>query len=99
MEEKGSDVNLAAHLLNDAWKGMFDEAVVVSNDTDLCEPIRMVTLEKKLPVLVVCPGRWPMAKDLERVATYRRHIHPAMLTKAQFPNPIPNTAIRKPANW
>ena len=26
MEEKGSDVNLAAHLLNDAWKGLFDAA-------------------------------------------------------------------------
>jgi hypothetical protein len=24
MEEKGSDVNLAAHLLNDAWKGLFE---------------------------------------------------------------------------
>ena len=26
MEEKGSDVNLAVHLLNDAWKEMFDAA-------------------------------------------------------------------------
>ena len=33
MEEKGSDVNLAAHLLNGAWKGMFDAAAVISNDT------------------------------------------------------------------
>lgn len=35
MEEKGSDVNPAAHLLNDAWKGLFDVAAVLSNDTDL----------------------------------------------------------------
>jgi len=27
MEEKGSDVNLAAHLLNDAWKDAFDVTV------------------------------------------------------------------------
>ena len=27
MEEKGSDVNLAVHLLNDAWKKSFDAAV------------------------------------------------------------------------
>lgn len=53
MEEKGSDVNLAAHLLNDAWKGVFDAAVVVSNDTDLVEPIRMVTTERGKPVIVM----------------------------------------------
>ncbi len=46
MEEKGSDVNLAAHMLNDAWKGMFDTAAVISNDTDLVTPIRMVTAER-----------------------------------------------------
>ena len=34
MEEKGSDVNLAAYLLNDAWMNLFEAAVVVSNDTD-----------------------------------------------------------------
>ena len=47
MEEKGSDVNLAVHLLNDAWRGLFDAAVVISNDTDLVTPIRMVTMERK----------------------------------------------------
>lgn len=47
MEEKGSDVNLAVHLLNDAWKDLFDVGVVVSNDTDLVTPIRMVTVERK----------------------------------------------------
>jgi hypothetical protein len=30
MEEKGSDVSLAAHLLNDAWKGLFQTAMVIS---------------------------------------------------------------------
>ena len=58
MEEKGSDVNLAAHLLNDAWQDLFESAVVVSNDTDLVVPIRMVTEELKRPVLVICPVRW-----------------------------------------
>jgi uncharacterized LabA/DUF88 family protein len=41
-EEKGSDVNLALHLLNDAWQDAFDCAVVVSNDSDLAEALRMV---------------------------------------------------------
>ena len=99
MEEKGSDVCLAAHLLNDAWKGVFDEAVVISNDTDLVEPIRMVSVEQAKPVLVVCPGRWTMAPDLAKVASFKAHTHLAMLRKAQFQNPIPGTAISKPAGW
>ena len=36
-EEKGSDVNLAVHLLNDAWLDRYECAVVVSNDSDLAE--------------------------------------------------------------
>ena len=99
MEEKGSDVNLAAHLLNDAWKNLFDAAAVFSNDTDLIEPIRMVVVERLKPVYVVCPGRWPMAQGLERVASHKRHIHNAMLIASQFPDPVPGTAIRKPPTW
>jgi hypothetical protein len=37
-EEKGSDVNLATHLLHDAHMGRFELGVVVSNDSDLLEP-------------------------------------------------------------
>jgi hypothetical protein len=99
MEEKGSDVNLAAHLLNDAWKGSFEAAAVFSNDTDLIEPIRMVAVERAKPVFVVCPGRWAMAQGLQRVATHQRHIRRAMLVASQFPDPIPGTTIRKPASW
>jgi uncharacterized LabA/DUF88 family protein len=99
MEEKGSDVNLAAHLLNDAWKNAFEAAVVFSNDTDLVEPIRMVAVERAKPVFVVCPGRWAMAQSLQRVATYQRHIHKAMLVASQFPDTIPGTTIRKPVSW
>ena len=99
MEEKGSDVNLAVHLLNDAWKGLFDYAVVMSNDTDLVEPIRMVTVERGKPVMVVCPGRWAMAPKLRNVASHVRHIHAAMLKAAQFPSLIPGTTISKPQGW
>jgi hypothetical protein len=99
MEEKGSDVNLAAHLLNDAWKGSFEAAAVLSNDTDLIEPIRMVSVERGKPITVVCPGRWAMADGLKRVATHQRHIHRAMLVASQFPDPIPGTTIRKPVGW
>jgi hypothetical protein len=50
VEEKGSDVNLACHLLLDAFQGNFDVAAVLSNDSDLVEPIRIVTQVLGKPV-------------------------------------------------
>ena len=99
MEEKGSDVNLAAYLLNDAWKASFDAAVVISNDTDLVTPIRMVSNEQGRPVFVVCPGRWQVAPQLKKVASHVRHVRPAMLKAAQFPDKLPGSAISKPHGW
>ena len=99
MEEKGSDVNLAAHLLNDAWKDLYEVAVVISNDTDLVTPIRMVTTERGKPVFVVCPGRWQMAPKLQDVASRVRHIHRSMLQRSQLPERIPGTTICKPGCW
>jgi uncharacterized LabA/DUF88 family protein len=99
MEEKGSDVNLAAHLLNDAWKDDYDVAAVISNDTDLVMPITMVTQERLKPVVVVCPGRSRMSAQLATVASFQRHIHPAMLASSQFADPIPRTTISKPVEW
>ncbi len=99
MEEKGSDVNLAAHLLNDAWRNAYEAAVVISNDTDLVTPIRMVSVERNKPVFIVAPGKFGVSKPLANVATYQRHMRSAMLAASQFPNSIPGTTIRKPADW
>jgi hypothetical protein len=41
-EEKGSDVNLASHLIVDARDQTFEKAAVVSNDSDLAWPIEYV---------------------------------------------------------
>jgi hypothetical protein len=39
-EEKGSDVNVAAHLLVDVLANGFDSSVVISNDSDLRWPVQ-----------------------------------------------------------
>jgi hypothetical protein len=59
----------------------------------------MVAVERKKPVFVVCPGRWPMAQGLTRVASHQRYIRNAMLGNSQFPDQIPGTTIRKPVGW
>jgi uncharacterized LabA/DUF88 family protein len=97
-EEKGSDVNLGSHLIRDAFRGNFDVAAVLSNDTDLVEPIRIVTEELGLPVGLLCPVIKP-AGGLEKVASFIRHIRIQHLQTSQFPDVIPGAAIVRPAAW
>lgn len=97
-EEKGSDVNLGCFLLRDAYRDDFDAAVVVSNDTDLVEPIRMVTEDLRKPVGLICPTATP-ARSLTKVATFLRHLTPSRLAAAQFPESISGGRIRKPTSW
>jgi uncharacterized LabA/DUF88 family protein len=52
-EEKGSDVNVAAHLLLDVLEGRVDAVVLVSNDGDLAYPVQR--LRQRVPVGVVNP--------------------------------------------
>jgi hypothetical protein len=85
-EEKGSDVNLGAHLVRDALTGAFEHAAVITNDTDLKEPLRIVVRETKLPVTLLTPVVHP-AEDLKRLATHVRHLAP-YLGVSQFPDPV-----------
>ena len=101
VEEKGSDVNLACHLLQDAFAGDFDVAAVLSNDSDLVEPIRIATKVLGKTVGLLSPVPNPTSQ-LRLVASFIRHIRVSDLKKSQFPNPItdPNGgSILKPASW
>jgi len=99
-EEKGSDVNLGAHLVRDAFAGAFEHAVIVTNDTDLKEPLRLAVQEANLPVTLLTPSNNP-AKTLRELATHVRHLSP-YLGVSQFPDPVierDGKLIAKPADW
>ena len=49
-EEKGSDVNLASLLLLDGFNRDCDIVVIISNDSDLREPVRIARRELGLPL-------------------------------------------------
>jgi hypothetical protein len=101
-EEKGSDVNLAVHLGNDAWSNHFDVALVLSQDTDLIEPLRMVSKGVRKPVgLVWLDGRRP-DRGMANAASFVRHVSHADLIASQFPAQIarnPGSPIIKPMGW
>jgi hypothetical protein len=99
-EEKGSDVNLGVHLVRDAFRGVFEHAAVLTNDTDLVEPIRIVTEELGLPVTLLTPIAKP-ATSLAKVASSIRHIQ-SYIGPCQLPDQIPlpgKKPISKPVEW
>jgi uncharacterized LabA/DUF88 family protein len=55
MEEKGSDVNIATYMIADAFRNDCDQLVVVTNDSDLSEPIRIINRELNIPVGIFNP--------------------------------------------
>lgn len=61
-EEKGSDVNVASHLLVDVLGARVDAAVVVSNDSDLRLPVQLA--RERVPVGLVNPRGGLFAGDL-----------------------------------
>ncbi len=99
-EEKGSDVNLASHLLMDACRNAFDTAVVISNDSDLLEPIRLVYAEFGKPVGVLNPQPHPSVQ-LQRQAQFFKQIQPRALRRSLFPATLTdaNGSFTKPVGW
>ncbi len=101
-EEKGSDVNLASHLLHDGWLGLYDVALVLSQDSDLCEPLRLVRDELRKPVGIVwLDGNQP-GQRFSKVTSFIRHVTPSRLAAAQFPGRIlgrDGRPVVKPPEW
>ncbi len=105
-EEKGSDVNLATFLLLDGVDGLYDEAVVISNDTDLREPIAQAkTRFGRVDVVnpdVAQAGRPTPMSALRQVATSTSSLSLSMLELCQLPSPLTLTsgrAVTRPPSW
>jgi uncharacterized LabA/DUF88 family protein len=98
--EKGSDVNLAVHLVNDAWLNAYGCAVLISGDSDLAESINLVRAHHPKKVIgVFAPGKRGMSQKLVIASTFIRYISPTALADSQFPAHIPGTTIFKPKDW
>lgn len=100
-EEKGSDVNLATHLLMDAVDDLFDVAIIVSNDSDLKEPITQVSKRFGKTIGILSPEGARISRALLPLAHFVKHIRPGALTNAQFPDQMTDAVGRfqKPATW
>jgi len=101
-EEKGSDVNLAAHLVNDGHLKRYEQAVVITNDSDLAEPIRIVRDELKLPIGILFPSKY-LNPQLKNVSTpnFTKPIREGVLKTSQFPKVLKDNVgtFHKPPTW
>ncbi len=101
-EEKGSDVNLASHLLRDTFKGNCTKALVISNDSDLAGAIGIAVAEG-VTVGVVNPHRInETSRHLAKVANFKLQLRHQILGSCQLPNPVITSKgrqIHKPQTW
>ena len=93
-EEKGSDVNIASYILLD------DCAVVVSNDSDLFTPMKIVKEEFGKTIGVINPHK-KQSQKLKKVTDFYKPIREGVLQASQFPPIIQanNKTIMKPESW
>lgn len=99
-EEKGSDVNIASHLVRDAYLKRFDVAVLMTNDSDLSEPVRIVRQELALPIGILNPHEHHSIQ-LKKLATFLKRIRQSHLLVSQFPLELQDAkgTFHKPADW
>jgi hypothetical protein len=87
-------------LLADAYHGEYDVAVVVSNDSDLLAPIRIVRSELRKKVGILNPQTHP-SRVLLANADFFKSIRPGVLAASQFPPTLTDAhgTFHKPGSW
>lgn len=102
-EEKGSDVALASMLLIDAMRGLADCFVVLSNDSDLVLPIRMVKQELGRQVGILSPvDEKRSSNELRQLdLDLFRRVPVSALAECQLPDELSDEhgTVRGPEKW
>jgi len=88
-EEKQSDVNLAVHLVREAYKDAYDCAYIVTGDSDLVPPVKL--LKEIFPdktVKVICPPGRRHSKELGTIASKLAKIKVIHLEECLLPESL-----------
>ena len=99
-------MNLSVHLLNDAGLDKYDCAIIVTNDSDMAEALKLVKQEFPDKQIGLIP---PMQKSAKRPtqklsgnADFTKDIKSKHLRKSQFPDPVlsfDGKRYYKPKGW
>ena len=101
-EEKMTDVNIACHLLTDAMDGRFDVALLMSGDSDLVPPVRVIRERwpNKRVIAIFPPNR--KSDALRRTVHGQKWIAEADLRQSLLPTEVQvaqGKIVTRPANW
>jgi hypothetical protein len=98
-EEKGSDVNLAAYALADAYEGRADKVVLLTNDSDLATPAQLLR-DRGTTVGVIIPKKGLRSNTVP--ADFYKTLRPGDLAACHLPDPARDRAgrpVSKPVGW
>ncbi len=85
-EEKESDVNIATFLISDAYEDKFDQAFLVTNDSDLLGPLRLIRERfPKKGLKIIAPPFRMHSKELWGLATHRAQILQSHIEACRLP--------------
>jgi len=100
-EEKKTDVNIACRMLIDAMEGNFDIAFLVSGDSDLVPPVKLIRDKWKKQIVALFPPQ-RTSEDLRSVCFGNKRISEADLRQSQLPDTVvltPNKSAIRPESW
>lgn len=100
--EKMTDVNIATHMIIDAFQDRYDTAMLISGDSDLVPPIKAIheNFSKKRVFVAFPPARFNNSVAL--VAKGSMTIGRKKLVESQFPDNVIKTdgfMLKKPELW
>lgn len=101
IEEKGSDVSLAAHLVCDALGETVDAVFIVSNDSDFVDALRLARERGGVEIGLISPTPAPARSLLALRPEHVRRVRGAVLHSAQLPRRLEDEqgVITRPRRW
>ena len=101
-EEKRTDVNIAIHLLTNAYKDNYDKAVLISGDSDIIpavEAVKQAFSEKEISLVIPVGGK---AHELAQVIGSSVRMKEVHLRTSQLPNTVTlknGVILQRPGEW
>jgi uncharacterized LabA/DUF88 family protein len=85
-EEKETDVSIGITMLNDAYKGRYEKAYLVTRDSDLVPAVKMIRTEfPAKEVIAVAPPLMGHSNDLLTVCSGKKKISPDQIRSCLLP--------------
>jgi uncharacterized LabA/DUF88 family protein len=101
MEEKGSDVNIATYMMYDAFRDDADAYVLLSNDSDLAETLRLLANEMRRDTGIIFPAATHANELIKTNPSIVRQVREGTLRASQLPTTLRDDVgtITKPVGW